>query len=130
LTIILGAALFAGGLFFFFREKEKAQVLRHAYFLIGLQMILMPVALHPWYVLPLIPLLAFFPNPAWLLFSGLVAFSYLKYASPGGLMPPWVLLLEYLPLFSLLVIESLRRQHAGQAWPWPSRKEDLPGVQS
>jgi hypothetical protein len=89
--------------------------------MMGLQIILMPVALHPWYILPLIPFLAFYPAPAWLLFSGLVALSYLKYASPGGVMPTWVLLLEYLPLFALLVADYFLNHRASQNWvPWRS----------
>jgi hypothetical protein len=46
--------------------------------------------------------LAFYPSPAWLIFSCTVTFSYLKYVTAQGIMPTWVLLAEYLPLFALL----------------------------
>ena len=62
----------------------------------------MPASLHPWYVILLIPFLAFYPAAGWLLFSGTVMLSYLKYVSPSGMMPVWVLIVEYLPLFTLL----------------------------
>ena len=130
LTLVFGSLLLAAALFVLFQQKVQEQVFRYAFFLIGLQIILMPVALHAWYVLAIIPFLAFFPNPALLLFSGLVFFSYLKYASPAGVMPIWVLLLEYLPLFSILAAEFLMRQRFGQVRFWPTRKYDLPGVRS
>jgi hypothetical protein len=65
-------------------------------------MILMPASLHPWYVVLIVPFLAIYPNPAWLFFTSTVTLSYLKYTSPQGIMPTWILLIEYLPLFSLL----------------------------
>jgi hypothetical protein len=121
LTMTFGGALLMASLFFLFKKKEKEQVLRYAYYMTGLQIILMPVALHAWYILPLIPFLAFYPAPAWLLFSGLAALSYLKYATPGGVMPAWVLLLEYLPLFALLVADYCLNHWASQKWfPWRS----------
>jgi alpha-1,6-mannosyltransferase len=86
------------------REKQKPDVLRAAYWLTGMLLLFMPAALHPWYVILIIPFLAFFPNPAWLCFTGTVSLSYLKYVSPGEIMPTWVLLAEYLPLFFLLAV--------------------------
>ena len=62
----------------------------------------MPESLHPWYVVLLVPFLAFYPSPAWLIFSCTVTSSYLKYVSVPGIMPTWVLLAEYLPLLALL----------------------------
>ncbi|MEE4601349.1 MAG: hypothetical protein V2J65_08710, partial [Desulfobacteraceae bacterium] len=77
-------------------------VMRYAFILVGLLMILMPASLHPWYVVLIVPFLAIYPSPAWLIFTCTVALSYLKYTSPQGIMPAWILLIEYLPLFSLL----------------------------
>jgi len=84
------------------REKQKLAVLRSAYWLTGLLLLFMPASLHPWYVIMIVPFLAFFPSPAWLLFSSAVSLSYLKYTAPGEIMPTWVLLAEYLPLSALL----------------------------
>jgi len=95
-------ALAAAGMIIFFKNKTTIQVLWCAYILVGLLMILMPASLHPWYVILVIPFLAFYPSPAWLIFTGTVTLSYLKYVTAQGIMPTWVLLTEYLPLFILL----------------------------
>ena len=108
--------LMAAGFHFFFKEKQKEQSLRCAYFLIGLLLILMPASLHPWYVIMLIPFLTFFPSVAWLLFTCTVALSYIKYVSPMGIMPTWVLLLEYLPLFAMLAAGYIFKQQAHRNW--------------
>jgi alpha-1,6-mannosyltransferase len=108
--------LMAAGFYFFFKEKQKEQSIRCAYFLAGLLLILMPAALHPWYVIMLIPFLAFFPSIAWLIFTCTVALSYIKYVSPMGIMPAWVLLLEYLPLFALLATSYIFKRYARQSW--------------
>ena len=119
LTKILVGIVLAAGFIVFFRDKEKEEVLKYSFILISLQIILMPAALHPWYVVWLIPLLAFYPSPAWLLFSCMVVFSYLKYGSPEGRMDPWILYLEYIPLFLLLVADYLVRQWRSPDWfPW------------
>ncbi len=116
LSKIFLLVLAAAGFFFFFREKQKEQVIRSAYILLGMMIILMPASLHAWYVIILIPFLAFFPSIAWLIFTCTVALSYIKYATPMGIMPVWVLLLEYLPLFALLAIGYIFKRYAPQNW--------------
>ena len=102
--------LIAAGLFVFFREKQNEQVIRYAYILIGLLIVLMPTALHPWYVVILVPFLSFFPSVAWLTFTCMLTLSYIYYAPSMGNLPVWVSLLEYLPLFLLLAIGFVRKQ--------------------
>jgi hypothetical protein len=94
--------LIGAGLFVFFREKRDEQVIRWAYMLIGLLIVLMPTALHPWYVVILVPFLSFFPSVAWLAFTCMLTLSYIYYAPSMGVLPIWVSLLEYLPLFVML----------------------------
>jgi alpha-1,6-mannosyltransferase len=108
--------LTASGIFFFFKEKQKEQHLRCAYVLFGLLIILMPSALQPWYVIVLTPFLTFFPSGAWLMFTGTVALSYIKYASPAGIMPNKVLFLEYLPLFTILPAGYIFKRYGPQHW--------------
>jgi hypothetical protein len=103
-------ALMAAGLFVFFREKQNEQVVRWAYILIGLLIVLMPTALHPWYVIILVPFLCFFPSVAWLIFTCTVTVSYIYYAPSMGILPVWVSLLEYLPLFGILAIGFVRNR--------------------
>jgi hypothetical protein len=102
LSLIFIIFLGVAGLVVFYKNKEGPDLLWYAYFLTGLLMILMPASLHPWYVILIIPFLAIYPSAAWLMFTGTVTLSYLKYTSPQGIMPTWILLVEYLPLFALL----------------------------
>jgi alpha-1,6-mannosyltransferase len=105
-------ALAAAGLFVFLKNKQKGQALRYAYLLTGLLILLMPAALHAWYLIILIPFLSFYPAIAWLIFSGTVSLSYLKYVNPAGNMPPAVLILEYAPLLALLAGGYLLKWYA------------------
>ncbi len=91
-------------------------MIRCAYILIGLLIVFMPASLHAWYVIMLIPFLTFFSSIAWLIFTCTVALSYIKYATPMGIMPAWVLILEYLPLFALLAIGYIFKRYAPDNW--------------
>jgi len=103
----------------FIKEKRNLEVLRYSYILAGLLLILMPAALHPWYVILILPFLTIYPRPGWLIFTLTVTMSYLKYTSPQGMMPAWVLLAEYLPLFALLAAGSiLKFRLRGSGLPW------------
>jgi hypothetical protein len=102
LSLLFIFALMIAGLVVLLKDKEGIEVIRYAYILVGLLMILMPASLHPWYVILIIPFLVIYPSPAWLIFTCTVTLSYLKYTSPQGIMPTWILLIEYLPLFTLM----------------------------
>jgi len=108
--VVLGVA----GLIVLLKEKKGFDRLRYAYVLTGLLLILMPASLHPWYVILIIPFLVIYPNPAWLIFSCTVTLSYLKYASPQGIMPGWVLLAEYLPLLVILSAGFILSHYSGR----------------
>jgi hypothetical protein len=107
LTFILALAI--AGLVVLLKDKKDIEVIRYAYILVGFLMILMPASLHPWYVILIIPFLVIYPNPAWLIFTCTVTLSYLKYTSPQGIMPTWILLIEYLPLLALLAAGFILR---------------------
>jgi alpha-1,6-mannosyltransferase len=132
LSYLFCAALAAAGLVVLLKEKKDTQTLRYAYILTGLLMVLMPAALHPWYVILIIPFLAFYPSAAWLLFSCTVALSYLKYVPPEGKIPAWILLAEYAPLFALLAAGYILKKAAGgnetAGLEFSNRKEDAAGV--
>jgi hypothetical protein len=116
LSKIFILVLVVAGISHFFREKQKEHVIRSAYILLGLLIVLMPASLHAWYVVILIPFLTFFPSMAWLFFTCTVALSYIKYVSPSGIMPVWVLLIEYVPLFALLAIGYIFKRYTHQNW--------------
>jgi hypothetical protein len=109
-------ALAAAGSVVFFRHKTKEQMIRCAYVLIGLLIVLMPTALHPWYVVILVPFLCFFPSAAWLIFTGMVSLSYVYYEPSMGELPVWVTLLEYLPLFAILATGYVLKRHVLPKW--------------
>lgn len=93
------------------RPVEPHAFFRQCLFMLGLAFAFTPV-LHPWYVCWVVPLLALAPNRAWLLFSGLVFTAYWvlhAYAATGKWREsPAVLLLEYLPLYGLLLFDYVR----------------------
>jgi hypothetical protein len=101
-SIVFFLVLAAAGVYVFFKDKNPNLSIRYAFILVGLLVVLMPSSLHPWYVIIVVPFLCFYPVLAWLLFSCLVTLSYLKYVSPTGIMPAWILMLEYGLLFVLL----------------------------
>ncbi len=111
LSLLFIIALAIAGMIVLLKEKKGIQTFRYAYYLTGLLMILMPASLHPWYVILIIPFLTIYPNPGWLVFACTVTLSYLKYTSPQGIMPAWVLLTEYLPLFALLAAGYMLKRH-------------------
>jgi hypothetical protein len=67
--------------------------------------LLVPTALHPWYVLWVVPFLCFRASPAWLFFSAAVTLSYVQYLVEPEMPPWWAWLAEYAPLYALLVWE-------------------------
>lgn len=111
LSLLFILFLVIAGLVVFFKNKEDADISWYAYILTGWLMILMPASLHPWYVILIIPFLTIYPRAAWLIFTCTVTLSYLKYTSPQGIMPTWILLAEYLPLFALLTAGYIFRRH-------------------
>jgi hypothetical protein len=132
LSLIFIVALGIVGLVVFFKNKEDIEISWYAYILTGWLMILMPASLHPWYVILIIPFLAIYPSTAWLIFSCTVTLSYLKYTSPRGIMPTWVLLVEYLPLLALLAAGFILRKYAKRrkilGMQFNHKKHEMEGV--
>jgi len=77
--------------------------------LAGIYLLTVPTALHPWYVLWLLPWLCIAPRASWLWLVATVPLSYLKYTNSGGVMPAWVTPVEFLPTGALLAWETRRR---------------------
>jgi hypothetical protein len=89
------------------RIDSDFEALRYAARIAGLNLLLASGALHPWYLVLLIPFLALFPSAGWFYFSFAVALSYLTYLVWNYTMPAWIRHVEYIPLFMLLVAERL-----------------------
>lgn len=96
----------------FWSLRRYADPYQATFSILGAYLLLTPT-LHPWYLMWVLPFLALFPSPAWLLFSGLVFLAYevLGTYSKTGVWEeqPWVLWAEYLPLYLLLVGAPLYR---------------------
>ncbi|MEE4604574.1 MAG: glycosyltransferase 87 family protein, partial [Desulfobacteraceae bacterium] len=61
LSLVFIIALAGAGLLILLKEKKDLDVMRYAFILVGLLMILMPASLHPWYVVLIVPFLAIYP---------------------------------------------------------------------
>src|SRR5215831_5031064 len=95
------------------RHNDMTQGIRRAYHMISAYLLLIPTTLHPWYVIWLLPCLCFYPSWGWLYFSGAIVLSYLAYAQPYLIVPTGIYLLEFLPLYLLLLAQVLwRRWHS------------------
>ncbi len=71
----------------------------------GAYVVLVPTAMHPWYVLWVVPFLCVSHSPALLFFSAAVALSYTQYLVEPERLPWWAWLAEYGPLYALLMWE-------------------------
>ena len=92
---------------------DKEQFLRGCFFVIALLFLLSPVG-NPWYFIWLVPFLCIFPRRSWLLLSGLLGLYYLSfYFFYRGELETfrWVVWLEYLPFYGLLMWEWWSKRH-------------------
>jgi hypothetical protein len=76
---------------------------------VGAYLLLVPTAMHPWYVMWIVPFLCVRPSPAWLWFSGAVTLSYIAYVVAPAPLPWWAWLGEYGPLYALLLAGAVAR---------------------
>ena len=105
-------ALVALGVQIRYRDPYRA-----AFATLGAYVLLSPTV-HPWYLLWVLPFLAFFPSPAWMLLSGLIFLAYevqIGYGSEGVWREkPWVLWAQYAPFYLLLGITAYYRRLMGR----------------
>lgn len=87
---------------------------------------------YPWYATWLVPLLCVSFSPGWFLFTGIVVMAYLN---PVPHVNPWVVKVEYPPVFALLAWEAWRRRTPssqteerpqGRSVPVRSKKQTRP----
>jgi hypothetical protein len=76
--------------------------------------LLLTTTLHPWYLIWMVPFLVFIPNWGWIGFTFLIMLSYQvleRYHLSGvWLESNWILVLEYIPFYFLLIYEYLYRK--------------------
>ncbi len=92
---------------------KRAEPARAAYLLIATSLVFWPNG-YPWYFTWIVPLLCFFPNPAWLLLTVLQFLSYNVLIGYGILgefkFNPQMQWLVYAPFYALLIINWLRNR--------------------
>jgi len=115
--IVLGLALWLA--------VRRAEPLRAAFLLIGAVLLLAPNG-YSWYFTWIVPLLCFFPSPAWLLLTVLQFLSYkvwINYRALGQWhFDPLFQWLTYAPFYALLAWEIFRRRPVGPPGPPASAK--------
>jgi len=92
---------------------DDQQFLRGCFFVIGLLLLLSPVG-NPWYFIWIVPFVCIFPRRSWLLLSGLLGLYYFAfYCFYRGELETfrWVVWLEYLPFYGLLMWEWWKERH-------------------
>lgn len=116
-TMALLFALLAATLVWIARTSrpDAAGLWRAAALAVGAYVILVPTAMHPWYVLWVVPFLCFRPAPALLFFSVAVTLCYAQYLVEPQTLPWWAWLAEYGPVYALVVWAWRARQSAGHA---------------
>jgi len=92
--------------FSLFQGYKSRDFLRYSYLVIGCALLLSPTV-YPWYVCWIVPFLCFYPNRAWIIFTGLVTASYsvvsFYYNTHFWVLDEKVLLIEYIPFYFLML---------------------------
>jgi len=127
-VVYLGILLWA---FYFSRHrmKQRSDVMKLSLVLIG-SLLLLNRAFFPWYVIWIVPFLAFFTSPSWLLLSGTIFMGYMKYNS----FPPpsyeavdlqtrlLIDLIQYVPFYILLTFELFKNYRSLRARQSPGNR--------
>lgn len=93
------------------REETPSGVLRAGAAAAAAYLVLAPTPMHPWYAVWILPFVAARPSAAWLWFTGAVSLSYLAYVVKPAPFPLWLRIVQYVPLWALL----LRAVHGRRA---------------
>ena len=95
---------------FVIRRDVIDHYIQRASYMISAYLLLVPTTFHPWYVIWLLPCLCFYPSWGWLYLSGAISLSYLAYLQSYPIVPIGIHLLEFLPLYVLLLAQGMRQR--------------------
>lgn len=93
------------------KEGRMERITADCLCIIAAMLLLMP-AVNPWYVCWVLPLLCLSPNSAVIALCALCPLSYLYYQ--GNSFPNWIRIVEYLPVYALLVYRYISCHSARQ----------------
>lgn len=79
-------------------------VVRAAGSVVAAHLVLLPTALHPWYVVWLVPFLGMLRAPGLWYLTGAVALSYTGYTAEPSHVPAWVRAIEFVPVYAGLLL--------------------------
>ncbi len=106
----LGAALLLVCFFIWWKFPLRNEMdLLHAVFWLMTADLCFATTVHPWYLSWAAFALPFFPYAFMVYWTGTSVLSYLAYAYRPVYEPSWVLLVQYLPMYGLMVWEITRR---------------------
>lgn len=103
------AFLAVAAVFIYLHEKKDGRFVMDACFVMSAIYIIFLPFLAPWYLVFMIPFLAYRPSPAFLYLSGAVMLSYLFFAFVPWTYPEWIRYVQYVPFFGLLGVQGMRR---------------------
>jgi alpha-1,6-mannosyltransferase len=106
-TLLLGVAYVVS------RLPPVGDWIQRAASMIAAYLLLVPTTFYPWYIIWLLPFLCFTPSWGWLYLSGAGALAYVAEARPNAVLPLGIHLLEFLPLYVLLLAQAV-----WQRWSW------------
>jgi hypothetical protein len=110
IAMLLLTALLGVMAVYILRQRDAHAFLWHGYLMVSAYLLLLPTSFHPWYLIWILPFLCFYPSWGWLYLSGAIALSYVKYSQAFPDVPLGIRLIEFIPLYLLLVIEAVRHR--------------------
>ncbi len=117
--VYLGAVLLVvSALIWRYFPVRDARSLLHAGFWITTADLCLATTVHPWYLSWAALALPVFPYAFMLYWTGASFLSYMAYQYRPVFEPGWVLLVEYLPMYALMVWEISRRGPLLDRLPW------------
>ncbi|MFA5866398.1 MAG: glycosyltransferase family 87 protein [Actinomycetota bacterium] len=113
------AVLAAACGYFWLKQKERQDMIRAAYILLGMLIVFLPFTV-PWYLVLILPFAALEAAPAFFYLSGTVMMSYLFYAYQPWSLPDWVRMVEFVPFAVLIGWEILTRDRVARRLEEPT----------
>jgi alpha-1,6-mannosyltransferase len=106
-AILAACSLFAAVFYYWTQPKTPRGIVRAAFWLTTLLIILLPYTV-PWYFALVLPFAVIEGSWAVIYLAGTVLLAYLFYAGPTWGIPAWVQPVEYIPFFTLLLFDLKR----------------------
>jgi alpha-1,6-mannosyltransferase len=106
-AILAASTLIAAAGYFWTQMKSPRGIVRAAFWLTTLLIVLLPYSV-PWYFALILPFAVIEESWAVIYLAGTVLLAYLFYSGSSWGMPAWVQPVEYLPFFTLLLFDLKR----------------------